>query len=255
MHLTNHVYILDGDLNIVGKLEDLASGEQIYSARFIGNKGYMVTFRQIDPLYVIDLSDPANPKVLGFLKIPGVSDYLHPYDENHVIGLGRDATEEGRMQGMKLSLFDVTDVQNPTEVSKYMIGDRGTSSEALNDHKAFLFSKEKNLLIIPVSLVEGEKWNAWNGVYVFSLDLENGFVLKGKVTHSNQTENETDYYYNDYQSQIRRSLYMDDMLYTISQKMIKMNMLTDMAEINNVSLPYEETVYPILYEEGVVSGI
>ncbi len=250
----NHVYVLDGDLNVVGKLEDLAKGERIYSARFIGNKGYMVTFRQIDPLYVIDLSDPANPKVLGYLKIPGVSDYLHPYDENHVIGLGRDATEEGRMQGMKLSLFDVTDVQNPTEVSKYMIGDRGTSSEALNDHKAFLFSKEKNLLVIPVSLVEGDKWNAWNGAYVFSLDLENGFVLKGKVTHSNQTENETEYY-SDYQSQIRRSLYMDDILYTISQKMIKMNTLTDMAEINNVSLPYEETVYPILYEEGVVRGI
>jgi uncharacterized secreted protein with C-terminal beta-propeller domain len=194
--------------------------------------------------------------VLGYLKIPGVSDYLHPYDENHIIGVGMDATEEGRMKGMKLSLFDVTNVESPTEVSKYFIGDRGTSSEALSDHKAFLFSKAKNLLVIPVSLVEGDKWNAWNGAYVFSLDLENGFVLKGRITHSNQTENATEYgYYYDYQSQIRRSLYMDDMLYTISPKMIKMNTLTDLTEINNVSLPYEEMVYPILYEEGVVRGI
>ncbi|MCK5233418.1 MAG: beta-propeller domain-containing protein, partial [Candidatus Aenigmarchaeota archaeon] len=92
----NHVYVLDKSLDIVGRLEDLAPGERIYSVRFMGEKAYMVTFRQVDPLYVIDLSNPKNPNVLGFLKIPGVSDYLHPYDENQVIGVGRDATEDGR---------------------------------------------------------------------------------------------------------------------------------------------------------------
>jgi len=238
----NHVYILDSDLNIIGRLEDLAHGERIYSVRFMGSKGYMVTFRQIDPLFVIDLSDPYYPMVLGYLKIPGVSDYLHPYDETHIIGIGRDATEEGRMLGMKLSLFDVTDVSNPKEISKYIIGERGTYSEALNDHKAFLFSRSKNLLVIPIRLSEGGKWNVWQGAYVFNLDLINGFTLKGRITHDNKTANETDYY--DYQSQIRRSLYMDNVLYTVSSKMIKMNSLDDLEEINKVELPYEQEVYP-----------
>jgi len=239
----NHVYVLDGNLNIIGRLEDLAHGERIYSVRFMGNKGYLVTFRQIDPLFVIDLSNPVNPQVLGFLKIPGVSDYLHPYDETHIIGVGRDATEEGRMLGMKLSLFDITDVSNPKEISKYIIGESGTYSEALYDHKAFMFSKSKNLLVIPVSVTEGGKWHAWQGAYVFNLDLDNGFILKGKVTHRNET-NETDYYY-DYQSTIRRSLYMDDTLYTLSNRMIKMNDLDDLDEINKIELPYEEVYsYP-----------
>lgn len=236
----NHLYVLDSDLNIVGKLEDLAAGERIYSARFIGNKAYMVTFRQIDPLFVIDLEDPYNPSVLGYLKVPGVSDYLHPYDENHLIGIGIDATEEGRMLGMKLSLFDVSDVENPEEISKYIIGERGTSSEALYDHKAFLFSKEKSLLVMPVSLVEDNKWNAFQGAYVFGIDLENGFVLKGTITHSNATEEDEEYYYYDYLSQVRRSLYIDDVLYTISRSMIKMNSLDDISEIGKLDLPYEE---------------
>lgn len=242
----NHVYVLDENLNIVGKLEDLASGERIYSVRFLGDKAYMVTFRQIDPLFVIDLSNPSDPKVLGYLKIPGVSDYLHPYDETHVIGVGRDATEEGRMAGMKLSLFDVSDVANPKEISKYLIGERGTDSEALYDHKAFLFDKNKNLLVIPVSeyreikLEEKGYWTSTydQSAYVFNVDLENGFVLKGKIAHQNNTDSK-EYNY-DYLSQIRRSLYIDNVLYTISQKLIKMNSLDTLEKINKVTLPVEE---------------
>lgn len=240
----NHVYVLDKELNIVGKVEDLAQGERIYSVRFIGDKGYMVTFRQIDPLFVIDLKEPANPKVLGYLKIPGVSDYLHPYDETHIIGVGRDATEQGRIQGVKLSLFDITDVENPKEISKYIIGERGTDSDVLRDHKAFLFSKEKSLLVIPVRLSEKGKWNAFQGAYVFNLDLDNGFVLKGKITHRNDTKSVEKYYY-DYASQVKRSLYIENILYTISQKMIKMNELENLNETNKVDLLYEE--YPIYY--------
>lgn len=243
----NHVYVLDSSLNMLGKVEDLAPGERIYSARFIGEKGYMVTFRQVDPLYVIDLSNPSNPAVMGFLKIPGVSDYLHPYDETHLIGVGRDASEEGRIKGMKLSLFDVSDVSKPVEISKYFIGEQGTYSEALNDHKAFLFSREKGILSIPVSeRTDGKYYNTWYGAYVFSLDIENGFTLKGKVTHMNETElsrNESYYYYYDYNSQIRRSLYMDDVLYTVSQRMVKMNSLTDMSEINKIEMPTEDYYY------------
>jgi uncharacterized secreted protein with C-terminal beta-propeller domain len=239
---SNHMYVLNDNLNIIGKVEDLAPGERIYSVRFMGGKGYMVTFRQIDPLFVIDLENPYNPQVLGYLKIPGVSDYLHPYDENHIIGVGRDASEQGMIKGMKLSLFDVTDVTNPKEISKYIIGERGTNSEALYEHKAFLFDKSKNLLVIPVSATENGKWNAYQGAYVFNLDLDEGFSLKGRVTHRNETEQ--DEYSYDYQASIRRSLYMDNVLYTISSKMVKMNDLDDLEEINKIDLPYEEEIYP-----------
>jgi uncharacterized secreted protein with C-terminal beta-propeller domain len=258
----NHLYVLDSDLKIIGKVEDLAKGEKIYSARFLGNRAYMVTFKKIDPLFVIDLSVPENPKVLGYLKVTGYSDYLHPYDEDHIIGIGKE-TEGGNeqfswYQGIKISLFDVSDVENPKEIGKVTIGDRGTDSQALHDHKAFLFDKEKNLLVIPISLAqinrtryEGEygdipDWAygdiVWRGAYVFNIDLVNGIVLKGNVTHENETVNETNYY--DYQSQITRSLYIDNILYTLSNKMIKANSLDDLSELSSIQLPYEEYYYP-----------
>ncbi len=231
----NHLYVLNSDLKIVGKVEDLAPGERIYSVRFLGNRAYVVTFKQIDPLFVIDLKNPSDPKVLGYLKITGVSDYLHPYDENHIIGVGRDATEEGRVQGIKLALFDVSDVSNPREVSKYVIGERGTYSEAIYDHKAFLFSKDKNLLVIPVSLTENNKYNVFQGAYVFNLDLSNGFQLKGRISHTVE-KNETDYWYYDYEHTVRRTLYIADTLYTVSSKTIKMNNLSDLFELNRIDL-------------------
>jgi len=243
----NNLYVLDMNLNIKGKIENLAEGERIYSARFIQDRAYMVTFRQIDPLFVIGLNNPEKPEVLGYLKIPGVSDYLHPYDENHIIGLGRDASEEGRITGMKLSLFDITDFANPKEISKYIIGGRGTYSEALNDHKAFLFSKSKNLLVIPVTIYDEWKYE-FNGAYVFNVDLVNGLQLKGNVTHQNDSANKSDeYYYPEWQNTIRRSLYMDNILYTISSKMIKANNLDsdNIEEVNRVKLPYNEE--PVIY--------
>ena len=246
----NHLYVLDSGLEVVGKVEDLAAGERIYSTRFMGDKGYMVTFRQVDPLFVIDLSSPTNPQVLGYLKVPGVSDYLHPYDDTHIIGIGRDATEEGVMKGMKLALFDVSDFSNPVEVSKYIIGESGTSSEALYDHKAFLFDRDRGLLVIPVSLSEERYIQSWEGAYVFGIYTTSGFTLKGRVTHQNETNmTETEYGYKywenyDYNARVRRSLYMDDVLYTVSNRMIKMNDLNDIDnEINKVELPYA-TYYP-----------
>lgn len=242
----NNVYVLDGDLKTVGKLEDLAPGEKIYSVRFMGDKAYLVTFRQIDPLFVIDLSQPAEPKLLGFLKIPGVSDYLHPYDESHIIGVGRDASEDGRIQGMKLSLFDVTNVSAPREISKYIIGQMGTDSEALRDHKAFLFSREKSLLVIPVSesgrSILTDEWRYWRAAYVFNLDLTGGFVLKGRISHMG---NETT---DDWEATVRRSMFIDDVLYTISNRKVVANKLSDMSEVSEVPLPqptYEMPVYLI----------
>ena len=211
------------------------------------------------------LSDPANLKVLGKLKIPGYSDYLHPYDETHIIGIGKEAVEASDeetgqrnlnfawYQGVKLSLFDVSDVENPKEISKFNIGDRGTDSEALYEHKAFLFDKNKGIVVIPISLREINRETnpnpqptsygdqTFEGAYVLSLDLVNGFGLKGRVTHLNDTEiaKMGDYWYSS-GSQIRRSLYIGNTLYTLSNKMIKANSLADLSEISMVALPFEQ---------------
>ncbi|MBL7054137.1 beta-propeller domain-containing protein [Candidatus Woesearchaeota archaeon] len=266
----NNVYVLDSDMNIVGKLEDLAPGESIYSARFMSNRAYLVTFRKVDPLFVIDLEDPENPSVLGKLKIPGYSDYLHPYDEDHIIGIGKESIEakEGDFswyQGVKLALFDVSDVEKPKEISKYEIGNRGTESYALQEHKAFLFSKDKNLLVIPITLAEIDEEQypdgvkpqqhgdfTFQGAYVFNLDLDDGFKLKGRITHVEDKEKfkKSGYYWYGSGENVKRSLYMDDVLYTISDSKIKMNDLDDIDdEINEVKLPYDKPDYMYGYME------
>lgn len=250
---SNNVYVLDSSLNIVGELEDLAPGESIFSVRFIGDKAYLVTFKKIDPLFVIDLSQPSNPKVLGKLKIPGFSDYMHPFDENHIIGIGKEAIPDDNRdfawyQGLKIALFDVSDVENPKQLYSEVIGDRGTDSYALRDHKAFLFSKERNLLVIPVLLAElkGDvnelpKWSygeyTYQGAYVYELTAENGFDLQGRITHFDSNEDflKSGYYFGSDFS-IQRSLYIDDILYTISNEKIKANKLSDMEEIDQIRL-------------------
>jgi len=234
MWARNNVYILDGGLNIVGRLENLAPTERIYSARFLGDKAYLVTFRRVDPFFVLDLSDPRNPKVLGELKIPGYSDYLHPYDETHIIGVGRDA-------GVKIALFDVSDPKNPKEISKYEVGSWGTYSYALGNHKAFLFSRSKSLLVMPI----GGYWG--QDAYVFHISVDNGIVLKGTVSHlENDAYTWSSYrYYRSYS--IKRSLYIGNVLYTISDGLVKMNNLADLSAINSVKLPSSVKWPPIYY--------
>ena len=126
---SNAVYVLNEQLEIVGELEEIAPDESIFSTRFMGDRLYMVTFQQIDPFFVIDLSSDT-PKILGELKIPGFSNYLHPYDEEHIIGVGRDTKEmdNGRVQqlGVKIALFNVADVGNPKVVDDYVVGDSST---------------------------------------------------------------------------------------------------------------------------------
>lgn len=254
----NNIFVLNQNLKQVSSIENIAPGEQIYSARFLGDRAYLVTFKNTDPFYTIDMSDPYNPEILGYLKIPGYSSYLHPYDENHIIGIGKETTESSSPNfawylGLKIALFDVSDFENPVEVDKVVIGDRGTDSPILYDHKAFLFSKEKQLLVIPVSLYEinEETKNKYDefpgpdygeftfqGAYVFKLNLD-GFVYRGRITHLSDDEKQQNdrwwYWYNS-DSYITRSLYIEDALYTISNKMVKINSLDDLSEINSVDL-------------------
>jgi inhibitor of cysteine peptidase len=251
----NNVYTLDMHLDIIGELEDLAPGESIYSARFMGERCYLVTFKKIDPLFVIDLHDPYSPKVLGELKITGYSDYLHPYDEDHVIGIGKEAVAatEGDFawyQGVKISLFDVSDVTHPEEITKYEIGDRGTDSAVLRDHKAFLFDRDRELLVMPVLLAEIDESDypygvpdyaygeyVWQGAYVFSISLEDGLQLRGRITHYDGDDDlsQEGYYYFSPES-VQRSLYIDDALYTISEAKVKINGLETLDEIGEVQL-------------------
>ncbi len=255
----NNIYIFGEDLKMKGKLEDLAPGEKIYSARFMGKKGYLVTFKKVDPLFVIDLSNPEKPKVLGKLKIPGYSDYLHPIDETHLIGIGKDTIEAEQgdfawYQGIKIAVFDVSDVEHPKEMYKEIIGDRGTDSYALQDHKAFLYNKEKNLLVIPVRLAEiseeqkqayennGRNWGVpygefvFQGAFVYNLSLENGFELKGTITHEddNQAAKKSGYYYYSGGNEVKRSLFIEDVLYTISNNKILANSLNDLSLIKKL---------------------
>ncbi|MEE9600922.1 MAG: beta-propeller domain-containing protein, partial [Thermoplasmata archaeon] len=243
---SNNVYVLDEGLELVGALEGLAPGESVYSARFVGDALYMVTFKKVDPFFVIDLSDPSKPKVLGYLKIPGFSEYLHPIDEHHVLGVGKETLEAEKgdfawFQGLKLSLFDVTEVGEPKEIAKYLIGDRGTSSPVLWDHKAFLYIESLGLIVLPVDLVEsnpdeypddlppfayGE--HVWQGVYPVSVTPEGGFELLGTISHL-EGSGDSPSQYSPYA--IQRALYIGDYLYTISSSMVKANALEDQSLI------------------------
>ena len=193
----NNVYILDENMHIVGKLEGIAKGERIYSVRFLNKVVVLVTFRQIDPLFVIDVSTATAPKVLGFLKVPGVSTYLHPYDDNYIIGVGYDATEQGRITGLKIALFNITDFANPTEISKYII-EHAYSSANFDPH-AFLFSKSKNLLVIPVEKYSYMDYSSsFSGVYVFNITSQNGIVYRGNISHEPENYRGMIYYYSYY---------------------------------------------------------
>lgn len=233
----NNVYILDKDLKISGSLNNMAKDERIYSVRFMGDRGYIVTYKQMDPLFVIDLKNPTKPKVLGELKIPGFSNYLHPYDENHLIGLGMDSvlvTEGGekmaRPIGLKISLFDVTDVSKPKELYKVNLGGEGSTSEALYNHKAFMFSKEKNILSIPVEIRNGyTDSNGKQGAAVFAISL-NGIKEKGIISHSDGINSGL------YSSMVKRTLYIDDVLYTLSNEKITANDINSLNKISEVKL-------------------
>ncbi|MCI3920956.1 beta-propeller domain-containing protein [Paenibacillus sp. TRM 82003] len=248
----NHLFVLDEKLQPVGAIRDIAPGERIYSTRFLGERGYMVTFKKVDPLFVFDLSDPASPTILGKLKIPGYSDYLHPYDENHIIGFGKDTVEAeygdfALYQGMKMALFDITDVADPKEKFVEIIGDRGTDSELLRNHKALLFSKEKNVLAFPVAVVErnSEREDAYGeptfqGAYVYRLDLEEGFTRDAEITHLSEGDRLKMGHTFDAATAVQRALFIGDALYTVSDRKIAAHRIGDYAMLGEVDVTARE---------------
>jgi hypothetical protein len=227
-----------GVLLPVGFLDKLAPTEDIRSVRFTGERGYIVTFKKTDPLFVIDLADPTQPKVMGELKIPGFSTYMHSMDGNHLITIGYDAQDEGWFawfSGVQLQIFDVTVMSQPKLLHKEVIGTRGTSSEALNNHLAFTYFPPKSLLALPMTICEGGDGGSYgmsmtfSGLLVYDATVQSGFSLRGKVMHSGPPANLCNNWWADATSVVKRSIIMDDYVFSISSEVIKVNNLADLS--------------------------
>ncbi|WP_433212761.1 beta-propeller domain-containing protein [Dactylosporangium sp. CS-047395] len=205
------VYVLEqrgGTLTEAGKVGGLGKGERIYSVRFIGSTGYVVTFKQTDPLYTLDLSNPAAPRVLGELKITGYSAYLHPAGDGRLLGVGQEATQQGRVQGLQVSLFDVRDLSAPARLAQFQVP--GTGSEAEFDPHAFLFWPATGSLVLPT-----------NGRQPSALVLtihDNQVTKAGSIVHPGQY------------SYITRSLVIGGTLWTVSNHGLQANDLTTLAQ-------------------------
>lgn len=197
----NDVYVLDSNLEIVGSVKDLGLSERIYSVRFLQDKGYVVTFKQIDPFFVLDLSNPATPTVKGELKIPGYSSYLHPITKDKILGIGKESSK------VKISLFDVQNPEKPTEAAKYVLEEYW--SDILNTHHAFLLDKKHQIFFLPGS----------KGGYVFSYY---GNELKLKKVVSNISA--------------RRAIYINDYLYVIGDDQITVLNELDWEKVNELEL-------------------
>ena len=211
---SNSLYVLDENLKIVGEIRDLAEGESVYSARFMGKTGYFVTFRQVDPLFSVDLSDPAAPKILGELKIPGFSEYLHPYGDGLLLGIGMDVDESGvTTEGVKLSMFDISDPSDVREVQKYVIEDMyGTD---VYDYRSVFADVEKNLFGF-TAYGSGQKY------YIFSYDENKGFRQEFERTLGGYGST--------------RGLYIGDRFYLVSGNTIEAYALDGFEKVGDLVL-------------------
>ncbi len=245
----------NGTLQVVGSINDIAPTEDIRAARFFGDRGYIVTFKKTDPLFALDLSNPYNPKIAGELKIPGYSTYIHYIDDDHLLTIGYDADDQGSFgwfQGIMLQIFDVSDMTNPLLAHKEVIGTRGTTSDAATNHLAFNYfqpsGKNYGLLAIPMNICEGSSGGGdygdtmtFSGLMVYEVAPETGFEFLGGISHS-APENPYVYssacynWWTDSNSYVKRSIFMDDYVFSITQDTIKANLIyelgEDIAEIN-----------------------
>lgn len=215
---TNSVYVLDENLKEVGLIEGLAEDERVYSARLMGDVGYFVTYRETDPLFSVDFSDPKNPKIIGELKIPGFSEYLHFYGEDMLLGIGMDVDEDGfSTNGVKLSMFDISDNTDVKEVQKYVMKNV-YSADVMYDYRAALIDVKKNIIGFSANNGDGENY------YVFSYDKDNGFACL-----MDETVNGTGY-------QAARGVYIDDILYVVKGNIIEAYGMEDYKKVDDIIL-------------------
>lgn len=223
-----------GALEVTGAVTGMAPGEQIRAVRMMGDKGYVVTFEQVDPLFTIDLSDPNQPALMGELELPGFSAYLHPLDEDHLLAVGMAGDWDGNIRGLAVTVFDVSDFANPTVAHQLELGTEGWSwSEALWDHHAFTY--HRGILSIPATSwtedASGE-WSYFSGLYVVEVDAEH-VELVGTVDHRDLAAQSECYYdwsgaCDDYwYATLRRSIYIEDNLFSLSNYGVKVNDLYD----------------------------
>jgi hypothetical protein len=220
----------EGKLVQVGRVGELGRGERIYAVRFAGDTGYVVTFKQVDPLYTLDLSSPQHPAVLGELKIEGYSSYLHPVGDNLLLGLGQDASPEGRVLGTQLSLFDVSNLRKPVRLAKKVVGPG--SSEAEYDHHAFLYWPKTGLVSVPVQTYSTDPANPeqpFVGAIGFHVARGSGISELGRVSHGSG-DNGAVY-------PIRRSMVVGDELFTVSDLGVEASSLATFASLGWAAFP------------------
>ena len=233
-----------GGLETVGVVDNLAPGEDIRAVRFAGARGFVVTFKKTDPLYVFDLDPPEAPRVLSELKIPGFSTYMHMLDDTHLLSIGYDAEDQGSFawfSGVLLQIFDISNPTAPTLAHRQVIGTRGTSSEALTNHLAFTYFAPRQALALPMTLCEGGQPPSYgqmtfSGLLVFHAAAADGFAELGRVTHPPAADVSCSNWWTDASSQVRRSVFMDDFVYSISGTTLKVNALGSLAT-DLVTLP------------------
>ena len=230
-----------------GVVDNIAPTEDIRSVRFSGDRGFIVTFKKTDPLFAFDLSDPADPNIQGELKIPGFSTYMHMMDDDHLLTIGYDADDQGDFAwftGVMLQIFDVSDMSNPTLTHKQVIGTRGSSSEALTNHLAFTYFPAKQALALPMTICEGRSGGGrygqnmtFSGLMVFNTTVDKGFAELGRVDHPPGQDVDCRNWWTRANSQVKRSFFMDDYVFSVSERLVKANHLGDLnTDVATISI-------------------
>jgi uncharacterized secreted protein with C-terminal beta-propeller domain len=243
---TNRVFVLGergGSLQVVGRSEEIGKGEMIRGARFIGNKGFVVTARNTDPFFTFDLSDPANPRRVGELHVSGFSSYLHPIDANTILALGMHTNPDNwQERSIRISLYDVSDFANPREAFTQLVGTAYGYTEALWDPHAFNYFGARQTLAIPFwDYSGGSSGNYWDyftsDLRVFGVDPASGFSAKGSLNMKDvymvSTYKEWTWYW---QPSVRRSVMADDFVYAISDAGIRVSNVNSLSTALSTAL-------------------
>lgn len=252
----NAVYVLgqnEAALDVIGSVENIAPGERIYAARFLADKGFLVTFKQIDPFFVVDLADPASPQVVGELKVPGYSDYLHPISDTRILGVGRSTVSTGfggvAPDAVQVSLFDISDVSNPTLLDQMEIGGQGSYSDVSYTHKAFTYLADSQVLALPVYLFDESSNESlyvygFQGVVCLKLDLETGLSEMGRL--ASVAPEEALWHYPQWQ----RAAIVGDVVYAIDPSGVSAAALDDFSATSQTTIRGD-----VYYDAYVDAGV